>query len=105
MVQQTADVFAALGHPTRMRVVTECCRAPRSTSQLQAACGPITLTGIRKHLQVLEDAGLVRRHKVGRTVWCSVTPEAIDDASAWLRDLRAFWTTQLDSLATALEQQ
>lgn len=99
------DVFAALGHPTRMRVVTECSRGPRSTSQLQHLCEPITLTGMRKHLQVLEDAGLVRRRKVGRTVWCSVTPEAIDEAAAWLTDIRAFWTAQLDSLATTLEQQ
>lgn len=104
MVQQPAEVFAALGHPTRMHVVAECSRAPRSTSQLQAACGPITLPGIRKHLQVLEDAGLVRRRKVGRTVWCSIAPEGMDGASDWLREVRAFWTTQLDSLATTLER-
>lgn len=105
MVQCMADTFAALGHPTRMRIVTECCRTPRSTSQLQQLCKPITLTGIRKHLQVLEDAGLLRRRKVGRTVWCSVEPKAIDDASQWLHDIRAFWTDQLESLATALEQR
>ena len=87
-----------------MRVVTECCRAPRSTSQLQAACGPITLTGIRKHLQVLEDAGLLRRAKVGRTVWCSAVPGSTDAAADYLQRLQSFWTDQLDSLANSLEK-
>lgn len=105
MVQQQAEVFAALGHPTRMRVVAECSRGPRSTSQLQHLCQPITLTGMRKHLQVLEEAGMVRRRKVGRTVWCSIAPDAIDEASAWLNDLRGFWTAQLDSLSNALEEK
>lgn len=104
MVQQSpVDVFAALGHPTRMRMVTECCRAPRTTSQLQHACEPITLTGASKHLRVLQDAGLIRRRKLGRTVWCSVVPEAIDPALAYLQQVRDFWTEQLDSLATSLE--
>ncbi|WP_446665530.1 ArsR/SmtB family transcription factor [Flexivirga sp. B27] len=103
MVQHDpAAVFAALGHPLRMRMVTECCRAPRTTSQLQHACGQISLPGTRKHLQVLEDAGLVRRKKVGRTVWCTVVPGAVDPALTYLQQVRDFWTMQLDSMATSL---
>ena len=99
-----ADVFAALGHPTRMRVMTECGRAARSTSQLQRSCAPISLPGMRKHLQVLEDAGLLRRTKVGRTVWCSAVPGSTNAAADYLLRLQSFWTDQLDSLANSLEK-
>lgn len=64
-----------------------------------AACFAI---GTRKHLQVLEDAGLVRRKKVGRTVWCTVVPDTVDPALTYLQQVRDFWTTQLDSMATSL---
>ncbi|NHN54280.1 helix-turn-helix transcriptional regulator [Calidifontibacter sp. DB0510] len=103
MVQHREDVFAALGHRTRLQVMAACCRRPHSTTELSRLCAPITLTGMRKHLAVLEDAGLIERRKSGRTVWCTARPGALDDATAYLAQLQTFWTGQLDSLARHLE--
>ena len=58
----------------------------------------ISLPATTKHLQVLEQAGLVRSHKLGRVRSCELIPNAMDDAEAWIRKYRRFWSMQLDAL-------
>jgi hypothetical protein len=58
----------------------------------------MTLTAIRKHVGVLEDAGWVERHKHGRVVTCRLRPEPLGELEGWLTDRRTFWTSALDRL-------
>lgn len=76
----------------------------RSVSEL-AAEFPMSLQGALKHLVVLEKAGVVGRVKSGRTVTVHLEREALDEAEAWLRRTRVFWTHQLDRLAAHVEEK
>jgi DNA-binding transcriptional ArsR family regulator len=65
----------------------------------------ITLPAIMKHLDVLEDAGLITRSKEGRTVTVRLRPEPIRGALHWLRRYERFWSRRLDRLAAYAERQ
>ena len=58
----------------------------------------MTLTGIRKHVDVLEDAGLVTTEKVGRARQCRLGTERLDDAMAWISFYQRLWERRLDGL-------
>ena len=78
--------FAALSDPTRQRVVTRLAQGEASIGEL-AAPHPMSLPAFTKHVRVLVDAGLVHRRKVGRTVLCTLAPQPLADARAWLSDV------------------
>jgi len=65
----------------------------------------ITLPGIMKHLDVLEDAGLITRSKEGRTVTVRLRPEPMRGALEWLRRYERFWSRRLDHLAAYVEAE
>ncbi len=92
-----AALCAALGDPTRAALVERLAQGPASLSEL-AAPYAMTLTAIRKHVGVLEDAGWVERSKQGRVVTCRLRPEPLGELEGWLRDRRTFWTAALDRL-------
>ncbi|QFG67350.1 ArsR/SmtB family transcription factor [Ornithinimicrobium pratense] len=96
------DVFAALGDPNRAHMVTRLATTNATVSQLARETS-ISLPATLKHLGVLEEAGLVRRVKQGRTVTVSLRPEALVETEAWLHRTRTFWTTQLGQLAASFE--
>lgn len=78
--------FAALADPTRRAVVERLGRTQAaSVSELAAPAG-ISLTGMKKHLRVLEAAGLVRSEKVGRTRFCRLGQNRAEVARDWLDD-------------------
>jgi len=58
----------------------------------------MTLTGMTKHVRVLEDAGLVRTEKVGRFRQCRLGEERLDDAMAWISFYQRLWERRLDGL-------
>ena len=58
----------------------------------------MTLTGMKKHVQVLEDAGLVRTRKVGRTRQCRLGDESLGEAQAWITFYQRLWERRLDGL-------
>jgi DNA-binding transcriptional ArsR family regulator len=91
-------VFAALGDPTRQRLVRLLAAGDSSVSALAAQL-PISLPGTMKHLGVLERAGVVTRTKTGRVVTVSLRPGTLAEAEDWLRRARTFWPSQLCSLA------
>ena len=64
---------------------------------------PIKLPTVLKHLNVLSEAGLVRREKRGRTVRISLTPEPLRAATEWLARYERFWTSSLDRLVEIAE--
>lgn len=95
--------FAALSDATRRGVLEHLANADASISDLAAKFG-MTLTGMKKHVGVLEDAGLVTTEKVGRVRLCRLGPQRLADATAWLDAYRRLWDTRFDALERLVEQ-
>jgi DNA-binding transcriptional ArsR family regulator len=95
-------VFHALDDGTRRKLVGRLARGPRSVGEL-AAPFPISLAAVSKHLDVLEEAGIVRREREGRFRRCSLVPDSFDDARDFIDRQRAFWEGTLDGLAELVE--
>jgi DNA-binding transcriptional ArsR family regulator len=94
--------FAALSDPTRLAVVNRLGRGEATMGEL-AAPHQVTLPAMTKHVGVLVDAGLVTRRKVGRTVVCTLQPDALSEVQVWLADLTAYWNTAVDRLEDLLQ--
>jgi len=97
-------VFGALSDPTRRAIVERLALGELSVSEL-AAPFRVSLPAISKHLRVLEEAGLVTRHKQGRVYYCHLNVEPIQSASVWIDRYRLFWEGQFGQLARFLEQE
>ena len=92
MVQYSTTVdrtFAALADPTRRAVVERLGGGSATISELAEPFG-ISLTGMKKHVQILQDAGLVTTEKVGRTRRCSLAPRPLAHVEAWMHQLDRF---------------
>lgn len=95
--------FAALADPTRRALLARLdAQGGVSVSDL-ARPFPVSLPAIMKHLDVLSDAGLVTRKKIGRTVTCQLKAEPMEQAMNWLAKYERYWTEQLDRLAAFVE--
>jgi DNA-binding transcriptional ArsR family regulator len=94
--------FAGLADPTRRQMVERLTDGKLTVTDLARPLS-ISLQGTIKHLDVLAAAGLIARHKSGRSVVCSLEPQAMSLAAAWLDDRRAAWETRLDRLASYLD--
>src|ERR1041384_1896013 len=95
--------FAALADPTRRGILERLGRGTASITDLADAFA-ITLTGIKKHVQVLEDAGLVTSEKVGRTRICSLGPRTLDQEAAFIASYRRMLEDRLNRLGDFLER-
>ena len=96
--------FSALSDPTRRAILARLSdNEDLSISEL-AQPFSMSLPAIMKHLDVLSDAGLVARHKNGRTVSCNLTAAPMEDAMNWLNRYLRFWNPQLDRLAAFVEE-
>ncbi|HEX5713181.1 MAG TPA: metalloregulator ArsR/SmtB family transcription factor [Solirubrobacterales bacterium] len=106
MVQyQNVDrTLAALADPTRRGVLERLGRAGTATVSELAEPAGITLTGMRKHLGILEEAGLVSTEKVGRTRHCKLGPQRLEDLQAWIDSYRTMVEERLDRLGDFLER-
>ena len=94
--------FAALSDATRRGVLEQLGRADASITDLaEKFC--MTLTGMKKHVGVLERAGLVITKKVGRVRTCKVGPERLEEATAWLEKYRQLWAARFDELDKVIE--
>jgi DNA-binding transcriptional ArsR family regulator len=89
--------FAALADGSRREVLRRLGEGPASVSEL-AANAEMTVTGMAKHIHVLEEAGLVSTEKVGRTRQCRLGTERLDDAMAWITYYQRLWERRLDGL-------
>ena len=106
MVQYTRrldESFSALADPTRRGSLERLRRSDAAISEL-ADEFDMTLTGIKKHVRLLEDAGLVTTKKIGRVRQCSLGPRRLDDETAWIAAHRRMLETRLDSLGKFLER-
>jgi DNA-binding transcriptional ArsR family regulator len=95
--------FAALSDATRRGVLEQLGRADASITAL-AERFQMTLTGIKKHVGVLEQAGLVTTEKIGRVRTCKLGPHRLEEATAWIERHRQLWEARFDALETVLEE-
>lgn len=106
MVQYSSGldlVFAAVADPTRRGILERLGRRAASISELAEAFD-MTLTGMKKHVGVLEDAGLVETRKVGRVRTCTLGPRRLAAEAAWIAKYQQMLEAQLDSLGEFLER-
>ena len=100
--EQLDQTFAALSDPTRRGILERLGRGRATISELAEPVG-ISLTGLKKHVQVLEDADLVRTEKVGRTRWCTLGPQDLNEVQRWIVGYRLMLEERLDRLGELLE--
>jgi DNA-binding transcriptional ArsR family regulator len=101
--EQLDQTFAALSDPTRRGILERLGRGRATISELAEPFG-ISLTGLKKHVRVLEDAGLVSTEKIGRTRWCSLGPQELDEVQRWIVGYRLMLEERLDRLGELLER-
>jgi DNA-binding transcriptional ArsR family regulator len=97
-------VFAALGDPTRWRVLGLLAERGEGTATTLAAQLPVSRPAVVKHLVVLDRAGLVTRHRTGREVRYRVEPAKLEATAAAIASLAAVWDTRLARLKALAEQ-
>jgi DNA-binding transcriptional ArsR family regulator len=102
---QLDRTFAALVDQTRRAILARLEREDRLTVSDLAMPFAIKLPAVMKHLDVLENAGLITRSKEGRTVTVRLRPEPMRDAVDWLHRYERFWSRSLDRLAEYVERQ
>jgi DNA-binding transcriptional ArsR family regulator len=95
--------FAALVDPTRRAILAQLERQDGASVSELARPFAIKLPAVMKHLDVLDDAGLITRSKVGRVVTVRLSPEPMREAMDWLRRYERFWSGSLDRLAAYAE--
>jgi DNA-binding transcriptional ArsR family regulator len=95
--------FAALADATRRGVLEQLARADASISEL-ADRFEMTLTGMKKHVGVLEQAGLVTTEKVGRVRTCKIGACQLEEESAWIERYRQLWAARFDALDEVVEE-
>ena len=95
--------FSALSDATRRGVLEQLGHADASISDL-AQTFHMTLTGMRKHVGVLEQAELVTTEKVGRVRTCRLGPRRLDEETAWIEWYRRLWNARFDELEKVVEE-
>ena len=95
--------FAALSDATRRGVLEQLWRADASITDL-AEKFRMTLTGMKKHVGVLEQAGLVTTQKVGRVRTCKLGPRRLEEEAAWIERYRQLWDARFDALDNVIEE-
>ena len=94
--------FAALSDATRRGVLERLGRSDASITEL-ADRFQMTLTGMKKHVSVLEQAGLVTTEKVGRVRTCRLGPCRLEEEAAWIEGRRQLWNARFDALDEVVE--
>jgi len=95
--------FAALSDATRRGVLERLGRADASITDL-ADKFHMTLTGMKKHVCVLEQAGLVTTRKVGRVRTCTLGPRRLQEETAWMERYRRLWAARFDELDEVVDE-
>ena len=95
--------FGALSDATRRGVLEQLGRADASITAL-AERFHLTLTGMRKHVGVLEQAGLVSTEKVGRVRTCRLGRRRLEEEAAWIERYRQLWAARFDELDIVVEE-
>jgi DNA-binding transcriptional ArsR family regulator len=95
--------FAALSDATRRGVLEQLGRSDASISEL-ADRFRMTLTGMKKHIGVLEQTGFVTTRKIGRVRSCQLGPRRLEEEMAWIERYRRLWDARFDALDSVVEE-
>ena len=95
--------FAALSDPVRRGVLEQLMGADASITEL-AEHFRLTLTGMRKHVGVLEQAELVTTEKTGRVRHCRLGPRRLEEEAVWIEHYRQLWAARFDALDTVIDE-
>ncbi|MGZ3298546.1 MAG: ArsR/SmtB family transcription factor [Asticcacaulis sp.] len=95
--------FSALSDATRRGVLEQLGRRDTSITEL-AQTFHMTLTGMKKHVGVLERAGLVTTQKVGRVRTCKLGLSRLEEEAAWMERYRQLWSARFDALDDIVEE-
>lgn len=95
--------FAALADATRRGVLEQLARRDASITHL-ADKFDMTLTGMKKHIRVLEQAGLVSTEKIGRVRNCTIGPCRLEEEAEWISRYRQVWDSRFQALDRVIEQ-
>jgi DNA-binding transcriptional ArsR family regulator len=102
---QTLDrTFFALSDPTRRGILERLGRGPATIGELAEPFG-LTLNGVKKHVGILGEVGLVVTAKVGRARVCQLGPAKLEDATEWIDEYRRTWQRRLDRFGTYVERK
>jgi DNA-binding transcriptional ArsR family regulator len=104
MTNRLDTVFAALADPTRRAILAMLLEDDMAVTDV-AEPFSMSLAAISKHLTVLSDAGLISREKRGRVIWCKLEPEAMREATVWMRGFGQVDPLDLDDFERFLEQE
>src|SRR5215203_6995496 len=107
MVQYQLELdrtFSALSDPTRRAILERLGRGPATIGELAEPFG-MSLTGLKKHVRVLEEAHLVSTEKVGRARECRLDLGHLEDAGRWIEGQRGRWERRLDRLEGFIEKR
>jgi DNA-binding transcriptional ArsR family regulator len=105
MLNQQPDLdrlFRALADPARRAMMERLSQGPAPVTELARPL-PMSLPAAMQHLGVLEEAGLVRSHKIGRVRTCAIEPDALGQAEKWINQRRIEWERRLDRLGDYLK--
>lgn len=95
--------FGALSDATRRGILEQLGRADASITSL-AEKFQMTLTGMKKHVGILEQAGLVRTEKVGRVRTCKLGTRSLEEEAAWIEEYHRLWSARFDELDRVVEE-
>ena len=95
--------FAALSDATRRGILERLGRADASITEL-AGKFQMTLTGMKKHIGVLEQTGLVTTEKAGRVRTCKLGPRRLEEEAAWIESYRQLWHARFEELDKIVEE-
>ena len=95
--------FGALSDATRRGVLEQLAKADASITTL-AEKFQMTLTGMKKHIGVLEQAGLVRTEKIGRVRTCKLGSRGLEEEAKWIESYRRLWSERFDELDIVVEE-
>lgn len=104
MTDRLDAVFAALADPTRRAILAMLLEDDMAVTDV-AEPFAMSLAAISKHLAVLSDAGLISREKRGRVIWCKLEPEAMREATVWMRGFGQVDPMDLDDFERFLAQE
>jgi DNA-binding transcriptional ArsR family regulator len=100
-----APVFSALADPMRRKLLLHLAEQSPKTATQFAKEFPITRQGILKHLDILENAGLVAVQQKGREKRYTLTPEPLSEADRWIKRINAKWDRRLARLKAFVEKE
>ena len=97
------DTFAALSDPTRRGILLQLGDGDTSITAL-AEKFHMTLTGMKKHVGILEQAGLVKTEKIGRVRTCSLGSSRLETEIAWMEKYKELWDKRFDALENLVQE-